>query len=227
MTMDDYVDQIELQLGAPIVNVEISAFLPKVVNMAFLELRNYITDVETVTLPYRECIDVSNLKIANIVYIMRSNNANGISDLQNYLYAYSYRTYGYSSTTSMISYYADSLLREQVKNTIATDMDFHFDKTNKKVYIHANQITPTYVTLVYTPEYESVENIKEPFWQNLLSRLSLARAKEMLARVRGKYTLNSATYNLDADQLMSEAQSELSEIRNYLNSNADLLLPID
>ena len=81
--------------------------------------------------------------------------------------------------------------------------------------------------VLYTPEYESVEEITEPFWQNLLMRLSLARAKEMLARVRGKYTLNSATYNLDADQLMSEAQAELSEIRQYLNSNADILLPID
>lgn len=226
MTMDDYVKQISLQLGAPVVQVEISEYLPQIVEMAFTELRNYITDVQTITVPYRNCIDVSGYKIANVVYIMRSESSTGSSsDIYGYLYAYSY--WNSSSMSSISDYIVNSLLRDQIKNTISTDLDFHYDKPERKLYVIANQLTPRYITIVYTPEYESVEEITEPFWQNLLMRLSLARAKEMLARVRGKYTLNSATYNLDADQLMSEAQAELSEIRQYLNSNADILLPID
>jgi len=61
----------------------------------------------------------------------------------------------------------------------------------------------------------------------LLKRLALAYTKEVLGRIRSKYKLNSSTYSLDGDTLLSEASNELSAIREYLDKNSDMVLPID
>lgn len=224
LPLEHYVDYVKLQLGASVVTVEIEEQIPTIVNMAFTELKTYITDIETLTLPYSNVIDLSEHKINNIAYVMRGQNSEGLGSAMDVMYLYSRLG---SMGTYTLTDYSNTLLAIQAKNTMATDLDFYFDKRNDKLYLYCNRTLPATVTLVYTPEYTSVEEIIEPFWQNYLKRLSLAQTKEILGRVRGKYTLNSATYNLDADQLLAEAQNELAEIRNYLNSNKDLLMPID
>lgn len=224
LTKQQYVNFIKLQLGGNIVNVEVEDVIPDIVDMAFIELKNYITDVETMTLPYQSVINLEGKKVFNIMYVMRGQLNYSTSGLQNLMYVYTSK--GTLDENIMMDY-ARALLVNQNKSAMATDMDFHYDKKNEKLYLYAQQVLPSTVTLVYTVDYESVEEIYEPFWQNLLKRLALALTKETLGRVRGKYTLNSATYNLDADQLLSEANAELTDIRTYLNTNSDLLLPID
>lgn len=224
LPLTDYVNNIKLQLGAGIVNVEVEELIPDIVKMSFNELKHYITDVDTMTLPFSNVIDLTGKKVANIVYVMRGKNTNGPGGFQDIMYIYSRQS---ALNTYSLTDYSRALLAQQSKSTLATDLDFHYDKRNEKLYIYAQQALPTSITLVYTMEYEDVEEIIEPFWQNLLKRLSVAQTKEILGRVRGKYNLNSATYNLDADQLLSEAASELSEIRAYLNDNSDILMPID
>lgn len=220
----EYVKYIKLQLGGPIINIEIEDQIPDIVKLAFDELKHYITDVQTMTVPFANKISLKDKNVANIVYVMRARNSMGPGGFQDVMYIYSRQA---AMNTYTLTDYARALLAQQNKNALATDLDFHYDKINEELYIYAQQALPTSITLVYTPEYKDVSDIIEPFWQNLLKRLSLAMTKEILGRVRGKYTLNSATYNLDADQLLSEAQNELTEIRNYLNSNSDMLLPID
>ena len=51
--------------------------------------------------------------------------------------------------------------------------------------------------------------------------------KEVLGRIRSKYTSNSSTFTLDGPTLLQEAQSELQDIRNYLDSNSDILFAMD
>lgn len=224
LTMEDYKSNIFLQLGSSVINVEVEDILSDIVDMSFNELKNYITDVETMTLPFSSVIDLSGKKVANVVYLMRSRTTTGPGGLQDAMYIYSRQSV--SSSYSMRDY-SRSILAKQNMSLLSTDLDFNHDKREEKLYIHVHQPHPTKITLVYTPEYEHVEEIIEPFWQNLLKRLSVAHAKEILGRIRGKYQLNSATYNLDSDQLLSEAQAELSDIRAYLNANTDILLPID
>lgn len=224
LSLNDYVRYVELQLSGDVVDVEIDDRIPDIVDMAFHELRQYITDTETITLPYSQVIDLEGMKIGSISYIMRGQTTSGPGGFQDVMYIYS-RANALSSYT--LTDYARGLMANQNKSALATDLDFHHDKRHEKLYLYAQQSIPATVTLAYTPEYESVEDIINEFWQNMLKRLSLAMAKEILGRVRGKYQLNSATYNLDGDKLLQEAQAELSEIRTYLNDNKDLLLPID
>lgn len=224
LTLEEYAKYVKLQLGSSIVTVEVEHDIPDIIKMVFNEMKNYITDVKTMTLPFANRIDLSNKKVANIVYIMRGRNTSGPGGFQDVMYIYSRQS---ALNTYTLTDYAKSLLAAQNKSTLATDLDFHYDKEEEILYLYAQQALPTSITIVYQPEYEDVSEIIEPFWQSLLKRFAVAQAKEILGRVRGKYNLNSAQYNLDAEQLLSEAQTELTEIREYLNSNSDLLLPID
>jgi hypothetical protein len=175
------------------------------------------------TLPYAKKIDLSGKNVANVIYIMRSRSVVGQNGL-NMMYVYSrHRHIGSYS----ISDYINSMVAQQNKNMIATDLDFHFDKREQQLYVFAHHMHPSSITIAYTKDYQNTEEIIEPFWQSLLRRLALALTKETLGRIRGKYSLSTATYNLDSNQLLNEAQAELAEIREYLNSNSDMLLPID
>lgn len=228
LTLEDYVDYIKLQLGVPIIWVEIEDHLPNIVKMAFQELKSYVSDVETMTLPYAPVIDLEDKHINSVIYLMRGQQNISVAGLQDMMYIYTSRnrSSGYNNSFTLGDY-ARGLMVQQNKAALSTDLDFLHDKKNEKLYVYAQQILPSTITLVYTPDYQDVSEIIEPFWQNYLKRLSLALTKETLGRVRGKYQLNSATYNLDADQLLSEAQAELADIRAYLNSNKDFLLPMD
>lgn len=224
LKMEDYVNYIKMQLGGSIVSIEIEDDIPIIVNQAFDELKHYITDVETMTIPYSNKIDLTNKKVSSVVYIMRGRNTNGPGGFQDVMYIYSRQS---ASNSYTLTDYARSLLAMQNKSALATDLDFHYDKRSEQLYVYAQQALPTTITLVYIPEYECVEELIEPYWQDKLKKLSLAMTKQILGRVRGKYNLSSATYTLDADKLLAEAEAELTNIREYLKSNSDMLLPID
>lgn len=231
MTICDYKEDILLQLGFPVLEIEIEANIERIIDMAFRELKHYITDTRTATIPYvgekihiEDNFNKGKDKINTVVYIMRGHSPNRIADFQDIMYLVSRQnSLQYLSLTD----YSRAMLTQQCKNTIATDLDFYWDKINSDLYVYANYPKPDTITIVYIPEYEKVEDIVEPFWQNLLRRLALALTKEVLGRIRGKYKLNSSTYELDSDVLLSEAQQELSEIRGFLNDNSDMMLPID
>ena len=83
------------------------------------------------------------------------------------------------------------------------------------------------ITVVYNKNLVNVEEIQDDYWVNYLIRLSLAYTKETLGRIRSKYKMTSAPYELDGDTLLSEAQSELTELRQFLQDNDNLFMPID
>lgn len=227
LKIDDYVNWIRLQLGGTVVTLECEEQLPEIVEMAFQELRNYITDIDTLTLPFNRVIDLSSYNVATVHYVMRgSNNSTSLQQLQDSMYLYINQ-----SNWALQSDYADrianAMLIAQNKSMISTDLDFYYDKLYSKLYIHAQQLRPTTITIAYTREYEKVEDIFEPFWQEKLRRLALGLTKEILGRIRSKYTPTNATYQLDGATLLNEAQAELSEIRQWLDSNSDMLFPLD
>lgn len=227
LSISDYVKWIKLQLGGTVVSLECEEQLPDIVEMAFQELRNYITDIETLTLPYNKIIDLSAFNVSVVHYVMRGiNNTQSLQQIQDSMYVYMNQS-RWSLGADYTERIANALTMYQNKSMISTDLDFNFDKRYNKLYIYAQQQIPTSITIAYTPEYINVEDIIEPFWQEKLRRLALALTKEILGRIRSKYTPQNATYQLDGATLLSEAATELSEIRSWLDSNSDLLFPMD
>jgi len=181
-------------------------------------------DPQTITLPWSTVMDLSPYKIANVISIERAKNLIGPGGLQGIMFVYSRLATGGTPSVTDIARYT---LANQNKNAISTDADFYYDKVNQKLYTYFFAPYPETITLNYTPMLEDVTQIYEPYWQDLLRRLALAMTKEILGRVRGKYDLQSSTYKLDGERLLTEAQSELTEIRTFLRENSDLLLPLD
>lgn len=236
----EYINTIKAQLGAPILDIELTdKDISQLVDIAFRELNSYIDTPFFKTIPYTNgCIDVSDLRIKAILYVMRGTintnttnmtNSNQLLFGTNYLLTNKYSSMnGYSGQVSnLMSGYTTSLLYQQIRNTIEQDLDFTFDRRSQKLYIN-QQLPASYeITLVYNKIFEEVSEIEDEYWVNLLTRLSLAYVKQALGRVRSKYRMTSAPYELDGDTLLQEANAEFTELREFLKANDNLIFPID
>lgn len=223
-TVEDYVDDISLELGFPFVDVETKKLLPKIVELSFKELKKYITIPQYETVSFSSGrIDMSKYHVLNVHYVMRAEPENGIYNL--FADAYLSGNIRYPATSLDSSDYRILIELNQLKNTISTDLDWVWD--DPYLYLATNVPHPSQVTVVFTPDYDNVVELKDPFWQDYLRRLSVAHAKVQLGRVRGKYDLNGSQYSLDGAQLLSEGNAELQSIREELDQSMDLLIPLD
>ena len=229
MTLAEYTDEISFQLGGSVLELEIKDDLPRCVNRAFREIKRYVTTPAYITLPYSTAsgaggtLDLKKYNVYSVINVMRPNSYNSLS--MNTLDVFGLNQ-TYASMTN-INAYGKRMLRLQQINTISTDLDFIWDAHTKQLSITMNPPYTSQVTIQYIPDYQSVEEITEVYWVDFILKLSTAYAKQVLGRIRSKYTLNSAQYNLDGETLLAEANNEITEIQNFLKSNVDLAFPID
>lgn len=228
VTREEYIEDIKISLGAPVVDIEIEEILGKIVDKAFREMRKYITETHFVTVPYSSSgIDVRRYNINTVVQVLRTQNPTRSRDLAD-VYTLSAMNIGNNSPSNLLlSDYTARLQVTQIKNTMSTDLDFTFDSADQILYVNTVYPTPLEVTLVFLPQFKDVSEVLEDYWIDYIQRLSLALAKESLGRVRGKYELSSSLYKLDGDQLVSEGISERDAIRQELKENADTVFPMD
>ena len=228
MTREEFIEDIKISLGAPIVEVEVEELIGKLVDKAFREVSRYITETHYVTIPYREGgIDVSQYHINTVVQIFRTHNPARVLDMTD-IYTLSALSYGNSTNVNLLlSDYLYRTQMTQIKNTISTDLDWTYDFACQKLYVNTVYPKPSHITLSYIPEFKDVSDVIEQYWINYINRLALAFTKEALGRVRGKYTLSSSLYSLDGNQLLSEGIAERDAVRAELNENSDIILPLD
>ena len=217
--MKKIVMYIENQLGGQVLDLELKPEnIKEIVEQAFEEIKHYMTDTYTVTVPYANCIDLKDYNIDSVESVLRGQDSilTGIPfqmpamDLMNVTGVY------------RLDDYTNALLIKRNLNILATDMEFMWDKPNRKLYVYANPNIPTYVTINFKPEYFSVEDIREDFWETQLRKLALGMCKVILGRIRSKYTSNSAKYQLDGNTLLAEGNSEIQQVRQYLDDNKDI-----
>lgn len=213
------VKYIENQLGGQVLDLELTPLnIKDIVEQAFEEIKHYMTDLYTVTVPFANCIDLSKYNIDSIESVMRGQDSilTGMPfqmpamDLMN--------------VTGMfnIENYANAILVKRNLNILSTDMDFVWDKPNQKLYISANPNIPNRVTINFKPEYYSVEDIREDYWETQLRKLSLGMCKVVLGRIRSKYKSSSSKFELDGDTLLSEGNAEIQNVRQFLDDNKDI-----
>lgn len=225
--IDDYVNYIKIQLGGSVLQLECEDQIPEIVEIAFNEMRNAVTDINFLTVPYAPVIDVSGYNIASIHYLMRGTSSSmGITQLQDAMYLYVNQSQ-WALQHDYVDRVANAMLIQQNKSMLSTDLDFVYDKYENKLYIYEQQMHSETITIAYTRELLTVEDIFEPFWQDKLRRLALAMTKEILGRIRSKFKNTTSTYELDGDTLLAEAREELAEIRAFLDANNDVLFPMD
>ena len=115
----------------------------------------------------------------------------------------------------------------QTRSASSTDLAFIFDKSTNQLYINTASDTPANITIMYVPRYDTVEDVKSDYWIDMICRLATANAKIIVGRIRSKYTQSNALWTLDGETLLTEGTTELTELRNYLQTNTQLLYVVD
>lgn len=224
MTMRSYIDYLKTMLGASFVEVETESELERIVMMSLEEIKEYITLNQFVTVPYMNRIDLSKYKVDKIIQVYREQASDSISGTAGSTDAFLLAAGMIQGVPYDMSRYARLLQVRQLKNTIATDLDWRWD--DPYLYITQNPMQSALITIEYSPMIESVEDIKDNYWIGKLRKLCLANAKIQLGRVRGKHRVNIALYENDAAQMLAEGNAEKASIMNFLEQNSDTILPI-
>lgn len=217
--MKKIVLYIESQLGGQVLDLELKPEdIKLIVEQAFEELVHYMTDIYSVTVPYANCIDLKDYNIDSVESVWRGQDSilTGVPfqmpamDLMNITGVYK------------LDDYTNAMIIKRNLNTLATDMEFYWDKPNRKLYVYANPNMPAQVTINFKPEYYSVEDIRESHWETQLRKLALGMCKIVLGRIRSKYKSNSAKFQLDGDTLLAEGNAEVQAVRQFLDDNKDI-----
>lgn len=239
LTKDDYIDYIKLELTGNVLELEIEdATIGKIIDAALKEIQRYIDQPTLVTVPFSSCIDLSGFNHSAIVNIYRvegftGDTTIGMSDgsAVDPMYAQMWMAFSNGGTTYNLQNYIYNYLSYntllQMRNTCSTDLDWREDKSQDKLYINANYDRPKAITIEYIPVYTDVSQITSDYWINILKRLSLAMTKRIVGRIRTRFTQSNALWTQDGETLLSEANTELTELRQKLSENTLLFIPKD
>lgn len=239
MDMNAYIAEIKLKLGYPVLDLELddTAF-EAVVNTAFREIQRYISATRLATIPFdKSCIDLSDCHVSSVSRVFRadgyqssSSDVKGVS-MSDPLAATRWQMLsggtGLYNMNDYIYNYASWNTMMQIRNTMSTDLSFRFDRHDNYLYVNTNGEKPNYITIEYVPRYDNVEQIVSDYWIDKLVALSVALTKQIIGRIRSRYTQSNALWVQDGEQLLQEAETELHDLRQELKDNSQLVYPID
>lgn len=233
MNRNVYRDEIKLALTGGVLELEIDdATIDKVVDSAFRESQRYIDITKFETLPYEKCIDLSPRHIENVNAIYRADAYSGTTStgMADPMYATQWQVLSANGNVLNQNYlmnYASWNTTQQIRNTLATDLSFIYDKNTNKLYVSVSTGTPEKITIEYIPRYDDVSEVDNDFWIDVITRLSIAKTKIVLGRIRTRYTQSGALWTMDGDTLLNEGNTELTTLRDYLRTNAHPIMGLD
>lgn len=234
MDMKSYIDEIKLKLGGSVLDLELDdSTFSHIVESAFREIQRYIDSTRLATIPFKQCIDLSDCHVSSVSRVFRANgyqgdnpsdlradpmqvaqwqliHGKGLSRLNDYVY-------NYASWNTLL----------QLKNSTSTDLAFRYDRHTNYLYINTNGDSPDFITVEYVPRYDHVDEIVSDYWIDKLVQLSLAYAKIAIGRVRNRFTQSNALWSQDGEQMLFEGNEELKSLQEELKANHQLCYPID
>lgn len=227
MTMEEIVQQVAFLLGIPAnSNVE-GQDIRSAVEVSFTELKRYIKTPIMKTVPFSTRIHLPSVGIDTVKVLgvipakpqagLTLGTIEGANVFQVAAAANTSGALGANGTLN-IQPIVKQMALSQVRNALATDLQWNYDADNQVLYVTNRSPIPTYVTVKYVPNYKDVSEIHNNTWINYLIRLSEANMKKSLGRTRSKYTIEGSNVTLDGDVLLSEANAELETIRAELEN---------
>ena len=236
--MDAYRDELKLRLTGNLINLELEDnALDGCINSAFRQVQRYIDTTRLITLPYTGAIDLSKIKVSSVSRVFRSegyawgNSNPDVSGSYDPMYMASWQMMsGSSSLAAGISQWAQNYASFntalQIRNTLSTDLLFRYDKHSNLLYVNCSFDKPSHITIEYVPRYDSVDQIVSDFWIDILVRLSLAICKQVIGRIRKKFTQSNALWSLDVD-ILQEGLDEEKDLQELMRIASQLGYPVD
>ena len=236
MELQDYIDEIKLELTGGILELELSdEMIGKIVNKAFREVQRYIDTPEYITIPYVPCIDMKDFKCSTILHIFRTTSydngeceSTGMNDP---MYMQLWNTFSNGGTMYNLNQYMTNFMAYntmlQIRNTTSTDLNYIYDANEQKLYINVAYDRPTNITIEYIPIYTNVNQITNDYWIDILQRLALALTKITLGRARTRFTQNNSLWQQDGETILAEGNEEVTQLREILRNNQISFFPVD
>lgn len=175
-------------------------------------------------------IDVSayNMSAVSAVYKADINNSGGIgsgcsnqspSSCNICQQLCQYRVYSSgllsSGYTDLYNRLAQQSAQSELKNLELSDV--YLDVSEGKLYVD-NYSGP--VTVEYVKSSIQLEDLQnDDFWFSWVTDYTIALAKITEGRIRGKYKASSGVFEIEADELVSEGNSDKQELEERLNEN--------
>lgn len=238
MELAAYKEEILFKLTGGVLECELDdKALTQVLNAALREVQRYIDTTVIKTIPFENCIDLSDYNVSSVSRVYRAKGfmANESSESTptpaDPMYASQWQLL--SGTGNMYNFndyvynYAAYNTLQQVRNTTSTDLAFRYDKSSNKLYINIATSKPQNITIEYVPRYKDVSEITSDYWIDIIVRLATAIAKVTLGRIRTRYTQSNALWTQDGQQMLDEGNTELTDIREKLQASTQLCYPID
>lgn len=236
-------DEIIFKLTGGIVKCELDdKALDMLINSAMRELQRYYDVTTLITIPFQHCIDLSKYQINSISRVRRSIGYNSvatessgseytITSSTDPMYAQYWQMLGGISNLSSFSDGISNIISfntsQQIRNTLSTDLMWHYDSIAKKLYVNLSSGASSDITIEYVPRLQNVEEISSDFWIDIMSRLCVALGKVALGRIRSKFKQTNALWEMDGETMLSEGNEELTNLREQLSANTQLVYGLD
>ena len=210
MTEQDVLNYVKTQLGNSMIDVEITKKdITKLITMALDKLAPYYEGHRFVQASGK-VIDLSAHKPLAIEKVYNTKN-NEIVTMQEYTFGGSgIVLFDASFMQRLISYQSYKMLWNEIQyqkgmNYKLIGDTLYLDDYNESVLID----------MLVRPMVVSDIDEKSMYY-SWVKEYVLALTKEMLGRIRGKFTVDGSPYTLDSAQLLSEAQSEKTNLESQL-----------
>lgn len=239
MTKQEYIDNIVLELTGGVLELEIDEkTLGKIVDRSLKEVQRFIDTTELMTVPFASCIDLSGTPISSIFRVYRAEGLTGDSEtaglgqqVMDPMYVQTWMAFTNGGTMYNLNDYLMNYMSyntmQQIRNTTSTDMAWKQDHQANKLYINSGMDNPRAVTIEYVPQFSDVSQIKSNYWIDIIQRLAVAYTKQILGRIRSRFKQSNALWEQDGETLLTEANTEITDIREKLRTNSQIILPID
>lgn len=210
MTKQDIKTYIKTQLGYSLVDVEVEdKDLETLIKMALDKLAPYYEGHRFVQAS-GNVIDLSEHKPIAIEKVYNVKNDQIVS-LQDYAFGGTgVIIYDTSFTNRIISYQAYKMFWDELQYQKGINFKF----INNILYLDGYQDTVLIDMLVRPKVISDIDDNSQ--YCPWIKEYVLALTKEMLGRIRGKFSVDGSPYTLDSAQLLSEAQSEKTNLESQL-----------
>lgn len=228
MTLPAAIDEIKFKLGSASgmgIKLELNnKDLTIIVQSSLRELTTYMDTPAFKTVPFQDAIDISDLKIASVINIMRAEAPAGVMQGVSldpfYLSSVTAIKPGDGSTDAhgIMQTQIQYAIRAMMQNTVQEDLSYMTDLYNKKLYVSYSGIKPNQITIIYKPIIESIEDLPSDYWTTYLIRLALAHGRIIIGEIRTKYSITNSPMAVNGAEMLAQGREDLAQVLTELKS---------
>lgn len=205
MTSNELIERIRRELGNSQIMIELAIEDISIAIKSALELYSSYTN-EVSYVPVAQAANPISLETLNICTVIRVfESPNG---------AFRFPNAGEFSLNLNPGLATEVAMWNARLSNISTIIDKNFRVDGSNLYVDAMQGNLTLEVI----KYVRIEDVRDPYWQNWIVSYSVAKCKEIIGNMRGKYTLNNAPYQIDSETIKSQGIDAMNNLKQELTT---------